>query len=370
MKNHPLICSRAIQAAHAVKSKTFCCLAVASLLLFGSLPAHAGQIQPAEVESALLVTAVNSGDYTTALEILRAHGITNGTLTAMAARLGRPTQRVALNEPFLKGWEPTKFHKASGEIQRRIAQASAVGYPRVLWAVESAAPNAMELLEAQQQQSIVPPIGAMDVRLPETNVIGFFLWYDRFAEQLHSVALNLSYVNNLESRNQAQAYALLNALFQLVKSRKPDTFVWLAVRPTGDDTDLQWLETMRFGYDGLLVVGDLVDFLSDFEGTRERYVKCVGANVPMVVGEFAGFNYALRRAAKIGGGHGRDGMENLPAVDRRKARALEQATYAGVGKVVAPQLPRLEQRLQGMGYRGLILDSRLVKALACAAAAK
>jgi hypothetical protein len=317
------------------------------LLLSGGLAPSSAQIAEHELAlSSQLVDALNHRNYTVALEILHYYGVTNITLEAMAGRLGRPPQRRTLAEPFVSGFllgDPAEGHK----VHRRVRDAVAIGYLQPLWVVEDL--NRWDWRERAYKswnQNLVVPIGVMNIRRPD-QVIRCFKWYHQYADRLHSVGLNWYHVNNFDAPDHAEAYRLLNALFQLVKARNPDAFVWLFVEPTIDNSDLRWLETMRFPYDGLLV-GNLRNFTSRFESTRQRYLPYVEKDTPMVLTGFYGYEKPLVQAG---------------ALRRGKRR---EAAMRAAGEVIAPQLDRHAERVWKLGYRGLILDWRVVEAVAIA----
>jgi hypothetical protein len=326
-----------------MKSKLQYWSLLGSLFIFGWVSPLAGQLTPQETEdSRQLVRAVNAGEYVTALEILRGYGITNGTLEGMAARLGRPAQRVTLREPFLKGYvfmsELGKGHK----LHRRIRDAVAINYPTPLWVADDLnMPGWADRCDRELGRMLSPPIAALNLRLPDAQVIRFFKWYSRYADSLHSVGLNWFHLNNHDVPDHAEAYQVLNALHQLIRARKPEAFTWLLVERPPDNSDLSWMQTMRFGYDGLMV-GNLRDFRSQFAATRQRYLPYVGEETPMVLTGFYGYEKPLTKAA---------------------ADHWGQALLR-VGEVLSPELSRQEQRVLDLGYRGLVVDWRVVEAVA------
>jgi hypothetical protein len=319
---------------------------LSATLLFGLAGPLSGQISEAEGnDSVAMVSAINAGNYATALEILHRYGIAESTLELMAARLGQTPRRVALAEPFLRGYLYMGDLGEGHKLYRRVRDAAAINHPLPLWVADNL--NMREWrarCDRELGRTLAAPIGVLNPRGPE-QAIRFFQWFDRYAENLHSVGLNWYRVNNFDATDHAGAYRLLNALFQLVKARKPDAFAWLLVERTVDNSDLRWLEAMRFPYDGLLV-GNLRDFTSAFESTRKRYLPLVGESTPMVLTGFYGYEQALVKAAEMKRG--------------RRARLL------AAGQVVAPQLDRQAQHVWALGYRGLVVDWRVVEAVAAA----
>ena len=185
------------------------------------------------------------------------------------------------------------------------------------------------------------PIGVLNLSLRTGQIIRYFQWYERYGAKLHSVGLNWYHLNNFDAGDHGEAYRWVNAMFQLIKAREPRRFVWLMVERAPDDSDLRWMGTMRLGYDGLLV-HNVKDFSSHFDETRKRYLPYAGEAKPMVVVGFCGYEAALAKAAA-----------------RPKGRV---AAAAAVWQVLAPELSREEQRLRDLGYRGLLVDWRVVDA--------
>jgi len=224
------------------------------LLLFGLSSQLPAEITPAEAAASVqLVAAINAGDYVTALGILHGQGLAESTLESMAGRLGQTPQPVGLGDPFLKGYLFMAELGHGKKVWARVMKAHAINYPTPLWTAEMLNPETWAVrCDRELGRSPVPPIGVLNPAFPQ-EVIRHFQWYDRYAEHLHSVGLNWYRLNNFDADDHAEAYRLLNALYQLIKARKPDAFVWLLVEPTVDKSDVRWLQTMQLGYDGLMV---------------------------------------------------------------------------------------------------------------------
>jgi hypothetical protein len=315
-----------------------------SLFVLGFVSPLAGQLTPEETEDSRdLVRAVNAGEYVTALEILRGYGITNGTLEGMAAHLGRPAPRVTLQEPFLKGYLLMEKLGQGHKVYRRVRDAQAINYPTPLWVADNLNMRGWGgRCDYELTRLPVPPIAVLNLRMPDAQVIRYFQWYNRYAERLHSVGLNWYHLNNFDVPDHAGAFQVLNALHQLIKARKPDAFTWLLVERAPDNSDIPWVQTMRLGYDGLMV-GNLREFRGSYAVTRQRYLPYVGEATPMVLTGFYGCEKPLLKAAET---------------DDRGQALLR------VGEVLSPELGRMEKRIWDLGYRGLVVDWRVVAAVA------
>jgi hypothetical protein len=318
-----------------------------SLFVLGFVSPLVGQVTPEETaDSKQLVNAVNAGEYVTALEILRGYGITNVTLEGMAAHLSHPPQRVTLSEPFLKGYLFMSELGQGKKVWARALKANAINYPTPLWVADNLNMRDWAVrCDRELARSPVPPIAVLNLRMPDAQVIRFFAWYNRYAEHLHSVGLNWYHLNNFDAPDHAEAFQVLNALQQLIKARKPDAFVWLLVERAPDNSDLSWLRTMTFSYDGLMV-GNLRDFSAHFEETRKRYLPLVEEGIPIMLVGFYGYEVPLERATALS-------WDERPSGD-----------LFDVGKIIARELKRKERHLQDLGYRGLVVDWRVVEAVA------
>jgi hypothetical protein len=159
--------------------------------------------------------------------------------------------------------------------------------------------------------------------------------------------------------NYDQAGRTLNALFWLIKARKPDAFVWLSVVKEDDHSDERWLKAMTFKPDGLQI-SNLRQFHSPFDETRRRYIGIVGEGVPMMVAGFFGQKAVLQDRGKTLSGAKK--IEDVEA--RQAAKTAATAELGGIGATVAPDFAQLETRLQSLGYSGLSVHWLLLQALA------
>lgn len=312
--------------------------------------------------AALLIDAVNAGDTQTALEILHAYGVAEDTLLDMATRLGKSPVRVELKEPFLKASvaalavvDPTT------KEQVRLQAATAVGYERPVWIPRQLDTAPIASFDADLGQCPLAPIAVLNVKLDDPSFIRYFQWYDRYAESLHSVALNGADLSNakLEVENYGQANRTLNALFQLIKARKPDAFVWLGVVKEDAKTDEPWLKAMTFKPDGLQI-SNLRQFHSPFAETHRRYVEIVGADMPMMVAGFYGHKDALQEKGDLLFA----ALNNKNPKARQAAEAKAKAELGNIGTAVGQDLARMEADLQSLGYQGLSVHWLLHAALA------
>jgi len=313
-------------------------------------------------DAALLVEAVNAGEITTALELLHAYGVSEDTLLAMATRLGKAPPRAHLNEPFLKATYGALA--TSDPATRAYAQQLAVpqtGYQRPVLVVRRLNHDAIANYDFDLAQCQLPPIAVLNISLDDPRFIRFFLWYDRYADQLHSVAINGENLNNakLDVENYDRACRTLNALFQLIKARNPDAFVWLYVVKQDSPSDEQWLKAMTFQPDGLLI-GNLRQFHSPFAQTRRRYAEIVGADMPMMIMDFYGQKAALeaKQQMLLAASQLKD------AKARKAAEANALAQLGAVGLEVGGRIEQLEIDLKSLGYRGLSVHWLLWAALA------
>jgi hypothetical protein len=315
-------------------------------------------------DSALLIEAVNAGDSETALEILHAYGVAEDTVLGMATHLGKSLARVELKEPFLKASVAAltladPVNKTN--VQARLHAAVALGYGRPVWIPHQLDTNPIASYDADLIQCPVAPIAVLNMRLNDPCFIRYFKWYDRYAEYLHSVALNGANLNNakLDVTNYDQANRTLNALFQLIKARKPDAFVWLSVVKEDDRSDEPWLKAMTFKPDGLQI-SNLRQFHSPFAETHDRYLEIVGTNMPMMVAGFYGYTAALQEKEKMLSA----ALKNNDPQARQVAEAAATQQIGGIGAVVGQDLAQEEAYLQSLGYRGLSVHWLLLAALA------
>jgi hypothetical protein len=312
-------------------------------------------------DSVRLIKAVNGGDAETALEILHTYGVAENTLLAMAARLGKPPTNAVLKEPFLKASVAALAltdRMVKTNVQAALSDAIVtLDYGRPVWMPRRPNTQAMTSYDADLAQCPTAPIMVLNVRLDDPCLIRYFKLYDRYAEQLHSVVLNGPNLNNtkLDATNYDLANRNLNALFQLIKARKPDAFVWLGVVKEDDHSDEQWLKAMTFMPDGLQI-SNLRQFHSPFAETRARYMEIVGTNMPMMVTGFYGYAAALQEK--------RDILTAAMKSGDLQAEATATAQLGGIGAVVGQGLKQVETNLQSLGYRGISVQWSLLMALA------
>jgi hypothetical protein len=312
-----------------------------------------------------LIDAVNAGNAQTALEILHNYGIAENTLLAMATYLGKTPANVPLKEPFLKAsfgaltlTDPVVKNHVQTNLQAVIGS---LGYGQPVWIPNRPQTAATVSYDEDLIHCPVPPIGMVNVRSNEPCFIRYFQWYDRYADYLHSVTLNGPSLSNpdLDTNSYPQANRILNALFQLIKARKPDAFVWLEVVKEDSRSDEQWLKAMTFRPDGLLI-SNLRQFHSPFAETRARYARIVGADMPMVVSDFCGYAAEIKKTGKVL-------IAGLANTNRQAGRAQQKAAMAelgGVGALAGPNLTEVETNLQALGYRGISVHWLLLAAIA------
>ena len=315
-------------------------------------------------DSTRLIDAVNSGDTSSALSILRKYGVAGAMLQAMASRLGTPSSRVALQEPFLKASVAAlAISDPAGKTNAWTfsSAASAFGYDRPVWVVRDLGIKAITRYDADLAQCPLPPIAVLNVKLDDPRLIRFFLWYDRYAESLHSVALNGENLNNiqLDPTNYAEGNRTLNTLFQLIKARKPDAFVWLSVVKEDNRADETWLKAMTFQPDGLQI-SNLRQFHSPFAKTRERYAVIVGSDTPMMVSGFYGQATALQQQGTMLSA----AVTNTDPQARETIEAQAKAQLGGIGAEAGQALAQTETELESLGYRGLSAHWLLLAAVA------
>jgi len=313
-------------------------------------------------DAALLIKAVNAGDAKTTLEILDAYGVADDTILDMADRLGKTPAHVELEEPFLKASVAVLSLKDSAtNVQARLQTAAAQGYERPVWMATKLEAKRIAHHDAELVQCPVAPIAVLNVKLDDPSFIRFFLWYDRYADFLHSVVLNGDKLSNvkLDAGSYDQANLTLNALFRLIKARKPDAFVWLDVVKEDNRTDEEWLKTLTFKPDGLQI-SNLRQFHSPFAETRRRYVEIVGTNMPMMIEGFYGYTAALQEKGNLLSAARTNGNPQA----RQTGKAGAMAGLGNIGAAVGGNLAREEADLQSLGYRGLSVQSLLLSSLA------
>lgn len=290
---------------------------------------------PTEDEAAdcgRLIDSINAGDVQTAVAILRNYGIAENTLLAMVPYLGQVPANVPLKEPFLKAsvaaltlTDPMLKTSVRSNLESAV---DSLGYGQPVWIPRRPETRTTASYDEDLIQCPVPPIGVLNVRSNEPCFIRYFEWYDRYADLLHSVVLNGPNLSNanLDVNNFAQANRILSALFQLIKARKPDAFVWLSVVKKDDRSDEQWLKAMTFRPDGLQI-SNLRQFHSPFAETRARYLQVVGSDMPMMVNGFYGYEAALQTEGKKLAA----GLANTNLVVGRAERTTAIAELGGIG---------------------------------------
>ena len=313
-------------------------------------------------DAARLQTAVNQKDYATVAGILRQYGVSDNTVTVMSGRFGQKLAPVPLAEPFLTGVTRMSFAGTPAEVAARGQTLAGMGFGRVYWVAQNLDTNWPQTCDAQLAALPQPPIGWLNPRLNEPDLIRFFLWYDRYAEKIHSVCLNGEELNNHSVKtNYDQANSTLNALFQLIKARKPDAFVWLGVTREYegfDNTDVEWLQAMTFQPDGLQVWG-LREFNAPFDFTRHRYASNIGQSTPMMVASFFGYPAELWDQGKAM----QTANQLTNAVAAQAAVAAVRQTLAGMGKVLQPLQANMPAALAADGWRGMSGSWLFVQAL-------
>lgn len=312
-------------------------------------------------DSAQLITAVASGDYQTTLEILHRNGIAEDTLMAMATNLVNSPTAAELKEPFLKasvGALAVNDRSLKSGVQNTLDNAiGALGYETPTWMPRRPDTWKIASYDSDFVQCPSAPILVLNIRLNDPCFIRYFELYDRYADYVHSVVLNGPGLSNskLNQTNYVQASLTLNALYQLIKAREPNAFVWLSVAKEDNHSDEQWLKAMTFRPDGLQI-SNLRQFHSPFAETRARYQSIVGTNMPMMVAGFEGYSAAVRQQAQIF----TTALENNDTPAR--ASAINQ--LGGIGSVVGQDLKQEETNLQALGYCGISVQWTLLAALA------
>lgn len=312
-------------------------------------------------DAASLIDAVNSGDVQAALEILRAYGVAESTLLAMAPKLGKLPAPVELGEPFLKvslgalsvgDWTTrTNLH---ANLHNFI---TAHGYERPVWIPHRQDTTPLASYSADLLQMPSASTVQLDIKPNDAGFIRWFIWCDRYADYMHSVSLNGANLSNtrLNEASYGRANRTLNALFQLIKARKPDVFVWLGVVKQDNLADEKWLRAMTFRPDGLQI-WNLTQFHSPFAQTRARYAKIVGTNMPMMVVDFYGYGPELQK-------QGDALIAALKSKDKSGAVAAMHQLGA-IGGLIGQGLAEEETNLQSLGYRGISVQWPLLLALA------
>lgn len=207
----------------------------------------------------------------------------------------------------------------------------------------------------------MPPVGVLDTVVNDAQAIQFFRWYDRYAEQLHSVALNWEHLSNHELKSDfSAANQTMSALFKLIKARKPDAFVWVGVVKQDDRTDEQWLRALDFQPDGLLV-WNLRQFHSPFEDAYARLTAIVAPATPLVVAGFYGYKQPLQQSGR----QLSEAKRIESSAERGAAKRAAMQQLEAMGEAIGVEtLPRLEEKLRAIGFQGLAPHWLLVQAVA------
>lgn len=312
------------------------------------------------IDASLLIDAVNAGDTITTVEILRKYGVAEDILQATASRLNLPSSQVELKEPFLKaslGALALTDKMLKTNVQNNLtAIINERGYERPIWIPRPPDKRTIPSYDADLTNCHQEPILFLDQKSNDSCFIRYFKLYDRYAERIHSVALNGARLNN--SRIHSDAYIpvsrQLNALFKLIKARKPDAFVWLSVVKQDNHSDESWLKIMTFKPDGLQIL-NLSQFHSPFALTRQRYREILNTDQPMMVSDFLGYSAAIKQ-----------GGTNLAVAIRNKNPETETTATGQLGGIGAagPKLEDTEAYLQSLGYRGISVSWLLLMAQA------
>lgn len=312
-------------------------------------------------DSAQLIDAINAGDLQTSLEILHNYGIGDNTLLAMATDFVKSPSPVELQEPFLQasvGALALADRPLKTNVLNTLDNATTtLGYGLPVWMPRRPDTWAIASYDSDFAQCPVAPIMVLNVRLNDPCFIRYFELYNRYASDLHSVVLNGPNLSNakLAETNYVQANLTLNALFQLIKAREPNAFVWLNVVKEDNHSDEQWLQAMKFRPDGLQI-SNLRQFHSPFAETRARYEAIVGTNMPMMVAGFEGYSAVVRQQAQM--------LTNALENDDTQAEAAAMAQLGGIGTVAGQNLSEVETNLQSLGYCGISVQWTLLEALA------
>ncbi len=218
-----------------------------------------------------------------------------------------------------------------------------------IWAITS--------YDSDIAQCSVAPILVLNTRFNDPCFIRYFELYDRYADNVHSVVLNGPNLSNakLNQTNYVQAGLALKALYQLIKARNPNAFVWLNVVKEDNRSDEQWLRAMTFSPDGLQI-SNLRQFHSPFAETRARYQTIVGTNMPMMIYGFEGYSATVRQQAQS--------LATALTNDDPQAQATVKANLGGIGTVASQDLQGIETNLQSLGYCGISVQWSLLAALA------
>lgn len=352
-----------------------------------SLAAQKSAGPPLRAPSDQLVEAVLAGDHASVLVLLRGAGLPNESLARLTNNLAAPVRRVKLPDDFLRA--TTEIQRGSTNARAvRYRQAQSRDYHLFCWRAEPFQTNWPMRADKRLAQVPHQPIGFLQAVPSDPYLIEKFVWFDRYADRLHSVVLNGKDGDNsaFAAAEYPAANRTLAALYRLIKARRPGTFVWLRVEHRDNQTDVHWLRSLPFRPDGLLV-GNLQQFHSPFASVRDQYRRLLGEDLPLMLAGFYGYRDAVREAAQTFDAINRDvgsaeralakalakedSDDDIPALraaltDRQTALVSAERELARVGRVIAPLLSRQEDHLRSLGYRGLVLHWEVVQALAAA----
>ncbi|MGD1019824.1 MAG: hypothetical protein ABSA12_10975 [Verrucomicrobiia bacterium] len=293
-------------------------------------------------DSGKMIGALGAGSNATALAVLGDYGVAATTLAAMGQQIAQTPVRASLKEPFLRAIAFDSLGRSASEVNTQLQIAADLGYTNPFWVAKAFLPDWPARYDKQLAKCPVPPIAALDMQLTEVDAIRYFKWYDRYADRIHSVVLNWSQINNEQfkcSADVSDANLIMGGLYKLIKARNPNAFVWVLVLWNEDNTDALLLKSLTFTPDGLMI-RDLRNFRSPFERARRKYLSILSADTPLLVDDFYGY-----------------WRQDLPWLHPTPAWSQK------IGALIAPDLPRMEQRLQDLGYRGLAPNHMLIEAV-------
>ncbi len=311
-------------------------------------------------DSERLLTALAGGYTAMMISILRTNGVSEATLTRMAANLAKPAPHTPLAQEFYRGCLPVNLPGQRTNAGATWKTAASLGYDRRCWVVQDLRSGwGATNTEVVGKHARTNFLGAMNLTLGDTNLVQYFKWFDRNADVVGSVAINWGRLGNHPLPGTSEEVArTLGGLFKLVKARKPDAFVWVSVLRVNDGSDVEFLRALPFKPDGLLI-WNLDQFNSPFETVRQSYAGVLGDDVPMVVSGFVGYKAAMREKASA-----------IRATNKIKDPAAQAAAWtkaeskmAQVGVVTKKAVLDEEQHLRDLGYRGMILHGFLLEAL-------
>jgi hypothetical protein len=312
-------------------------LILAAVISRGTFSSYAETSLSARTQK--LIDALNAAKYADALQVLAEAGVSKPVLAQMKAHLLEPSRTLPQKEPFLKGAFIGAFESAPpAEMKQRIALAQRTGYTQIFWEINSFDSTWPARYDRELAGLPPLPVAVLNVGLNDTNFITYLKWFDRYADRLHSVVLNADNLDNYDFKSASQqqgANRVLNALYRLVKARRPSTFVWVRVVWADDQSDVHWLKALTFEPDGL-VLWNLPSFQSPLAAARQRYQPLMSENAPFLIGRFYGFFPLLTTATNL----------------------------VEIGRALEANLPAFAQNEEQAGYRGLALDALVFKAIA------